>query len=124
MVTSSLENMHVSGYGLSVDNIMLGFILCQHVSNEGEILTLAVDPDHQRHGYGHALVEHSIAILSKRKTKSVFLEVSEHNHAARALYRSLGYQETGKRKGYYHTSEGAENAITMELIPDESANLL
>ena len=41
----------------------------------------------------------------------VFLEVRHSNKAAIALYRQLGFIETGRRRNYY---EQGEDAILME----------
>ena len=42
-----------------------------------------------------------------------FLEVAEDNAAARALYRAAGWNETGRRRGYYPRPGGALDAITL-----------
>ncbi|RRA28422.1 ribosomal-protein-alanine N-acetyltransferase, partial [Cronobacter sakazakii] len=43
------------------------------------------------------------------------LEVRASNHAARALYESLGFNEATIRRNYYPTSDGREDAIIMAL---------
>ena len=40
----------------------------------------------------------------------VFLEVRDSNGAARRLYRRAGFQEIGRRRGYYPGPDGAEDA--------------
>jgi ribosomal-protein-alanine N-acetyltransferase len=42
-----------------------------------------------------------------------FLEVRESNAAARALYKSLGFSDFGRRKGYYQ--KPYEDAIVMRF---------
>ena len=46
---------------------------------------------------------------------AVELEVRSSNVAARALYKSLGFSETGLRPKYYATPDGREDAILMTL---------
>jgi len=45
------------------------------------------------------------------------LEVRDSNLAARRLYQQLGFQETGRRKGYYQPlamMTKSEDAVIME----------
>ena len=40
--------------------------------------------------------------------RALYLEVRESNSAARALYESLGFEQVGRRRGYYqYPSEDA-----------------
>jgi ribosomal-protein-alanine N-acetyltransferase len=41
--------------------------------------------------------------------EAIFLEVRESNAAARAFYEKLGFEQMGRRKGYY--ADGLEDAI-------------
>lgn len=40
-----------------------------------------------------------------RGAKTMFLEVAEDNHAARALYQNFGFAMVGRRPGYYARKE-------------------
>ena len=80
------------------------------------ILTLGVHKDHQRHGVGRRLVEALGRAVKKADARRLFLEVAESNQAAVALYKGLGFQEVGRRKGYYVTpGAAAEDALTLAL---------
>ena len=49
-----------------------------------------------------------MAELVQAGVRSLYLEVRESNSAARALYAALGFQQVGRRRGYYqHPSEDA-----------------
>lgn len=78
-----------------------GFILARVAADESEILTLAVDPAARRSGLGRALVERSMAEAATRGAAMMYLEVSELNAAARALYAACGFVEIGRRRRYY-----------------------
>lgn len=93
-----------------------GFILGQLAADEAEILSLGVRADRQRHGIGRRLVEALGRAAKKADAHRLFLEVGQSNTAAIALYKGLGFQETGRRKGYYQRS-GAEpeDALTFAL---------
>jgi ribosomal-protein-alanine N-acetyltransferase len=41
--------------------------------------------------------------------------VRPSNQRARALYRSAGFHEIGRRRGYYPAPDGREDAIVMKV---------
>jgi ribosomal-protein-alanine N-acetyltransferase len=91
-----------------------GFILGQLAADEAEILSLGVGPSWQRHGIGRRLVEALGRAARKADARRLFLEVGSNNTAALALYRRLGFQETGRRPGYYVKADGSsEDALTL-----------
>ncbi|MFX0542213.1 GNAT family N-acetyltransferase [Roseovarius sp. S4756] len=78
-----------------------GFALSRVIAGEAELLTLAVDPDHRRMGIAARLLADVEAAAARMGAANQFLEVAADNPAARALYRSAGYAEVGRRAGYY-----------------------
>lgn len=78
-----------------------GFVLARAAADEAEILTLAVLPARRRAGLGRALVRRAMQDAAGRGAASLFLEVSEANEPARALYASLGFDAVGRRARYY-----------------------
>ena len=94
-----------------------GFALGRAVAGEAELLTLAVDPDHRRGGTGCALLAAFEAQAKTQNARRAFLEVAASNHAAIALYRTHGYTESGRRRGYYGQSGvQPEDAILMDRL--------
>ena len=93
-----------------------GFIMGQLAADEAEILSLGVRADRQRHGVGRRLVEALVRAAKRADARRLFLEVGHSNSGAIALYKGLGFKETGRRKGYYQRS-GAEpeDALTFAL---------
>lgn len=91
-----------------------GFALGRAVTDEAELLTLAVDRDHRRGGIGRRLLAAFEREARHRGAQTAFLEVSAENHAARALYLSAGYIESGLRRGYYRKPCGTTvDAVVM-----------
>jgi ribosomal-protein-alanine N-acetyltransferase len=76
--------------------------------DEAELLNLAVAPQARRQGVGGALLES----LREAATGHIFLEVSETNAAALALYRKFGWEPVAVRNGYY--DKGTTNAVVMK----------
>jgi len=87
-----------------------GFIVLRRSAEaEYEILNLAVAPDARRRGIATALIR---SVLRGR-SGVFFLEVRESNREAQALYRGLGFEEAGRRPGYY--TDPYETAIVMRF---------
>jgi len=59
-----------------------------------------------------ALMERMLADAADLGAAVMYLDVRESNEAARALYRVLGFEETGLRRNYY--TKPRENAILMQ----------
>ncbi len=94
-----------------------GFLQFQWIAGEAELNTLCVLSAYRRQGFGKLLMEALVTELKARLTSKLFLEVAADNEGAIALYRGLGFKETGRRRGYYSRSEGATaDAITMTLV--------
>lgn len=78
-----------------------GLILCRVAADEAEVLTLAVLPQVRRQGIAAALIAESVQRLGWQGVRTLFLEVSVANDAARGLYAGLGFGEVGRRRNYY-----------------------
>ncbi len=92
----------------------LGFILARAVADEAEVLTLAVAPAGRRRGAGRALVEAAAEEARIRGAHTLTLEVAQDNVAALALYAATGFEEVGRRRGYYTRPNGAVDALTLQ----------
>ena len=87
-----------------------GYVLGWSAAGQSEIERLGVLPQLRGQGWGRALVETIVEGFAARRIESVFLEVREGNAAARALYLGCGFEENGRRRGYY---DDGEDAILM-----------
>ncbi|MDP2699327.1 GNAT family N-acetyltransferase [Thalassospira sp.] len=93
----------------------LGFVLIQAVMDEAEINTLITAPFARRRGVAQALLAAVTERLRDGSVNRLLLEVAEDNSAAIALYRSCGFEETGRRKEYYRRKTGRRvDALVME----------
>ena len=80
---------------------------------ECHLLTLCVNPEYQRLGYGRKLFMLLLDRAAKMDARECFLEVRTSNAGAIQLYRSLGFTQIGERKNYYPGKEGREDALIM-----------
>ena len=90
-----------------VDGEPMGFALGRVAADEAEVLTIAVRPASRRRGHARALLQALMATAAARGAEALFLEVSERNEAARALYAALGAAQVGRRPRYYHDNSAA-----------------
>lgn len=98
---------------LAVAKDPVGFVLTQQAVDEVEILTIAVCANTQRKGIGRSLVQAALVDAKGNGASKSHLEVAEDNSAARHLYTSLGFSESGRRRGYYSRADKTVDAITM-----------
>jgi len=95
------------------DGAPLAFVIARTAADEGEILTLATLPRARRGGLARALMTGAADFARKRGVRRLLLEVGEMNVAARALYDALGFETVGRRRGYYASPGGGEDALVL-----------
>lgn len=94
----------------------LGFILDLVLAAEGEILTLAVSPEHRRQGIARALLDDLFERALNAGARSIGLEVAADNPAAMRLYQSCGFVLTGQRRGYYRRGARTIDALILRRV--------
>jgi len=77
-----------------------GFTIARVVSDEAELLLLAVRDEARRRGVGRALLDAFCHDAARRGARRVHLEMREGNAAA-AMYRGAGFEQVGRRPNYY-----------------------
>ncbi len=83
------------------DGELIGFAGGMVVDGGVEILDVAVAPAHRREGIARKLLAHVSYDAQMLGCTSASLEVEDGNEGAIALYASLGFSESGRRRGYY-----------------------
>lgn len=99
--------------------LLLGYGMLSAAAGEAHILNVCVVAAERGQGHGRRLVEQLLRLARWRRSERVFLEVRPSNPHAIALYESLGFNEIGRRPGYYPARRGREEALVMarELLP-------
>lgn len=91
-----------------------GFAIGRIIVDEVELLTIAVHPRAQGQGQGRQILRDFHLFAAERGGQMVFLEVADDNSTAIRLYSTLGYRQSGRRKGYYRRPGGASvDALLM-----------
>jgi ribosomal-protein-alanine N-acetyltransferase len=91
----------------------IGFSLFRTVADESELLLIAVTPAQHRRGVGRMLLDDFLDRARNCGVSRVHLEVREGNSAV-GLYRDAGFSPVGRRRNYYHASDGQRlDAVTL-----------
>lgn len=80
---------------------LCGYVGCQRVPPEADVMNLAVIPEARRIGVGRRLMEALWKRLKELGDESLTLEVRASNAPAIALYEDLGFVQVGRRSNYY-----------------------
>ena len=73
--------------GRIVASIMAGY-----EGHRGWLNYLAVDPEHQRHGYARAMIEEAEHLLRATGCPKINLQIRSSNRSVIEFYRHIGYQ--------------------------------
>ncbi len=97
-----------------------GLLLGRNAADEAEVVSIAVKTRARRLGVGAALMAGFRQTAQARGARSLFLEVAEDNAAGRALYVRAGYEQVGRRPGYYqaqrNTSEREAKSVDAVIM--------
>jgi len=94
----------------------VAFALAWSVADELQLLDMASHPEHRRKGYARALLSELLSYARRERKRLFLLEVRQSNEPAIRLYRSVGFETTGVRRGYY--SDTGEDALEMRITFD------
>ena len=86
---------------------LVGYVFAMHFLDEMHVNKIAIAPSWRRKGAAVLLMEECFSFARLNHVSSVSLEVRESNEAARALYRSLVFEESYTRPRYYPDGESA-----------------
>lgn len=93
-----------------------GYAALRYAAGEAELLRVGVDPAERRRGLARALVEEGLSRLHDKQIEVCHLEVRIDNRGAIALYETLGFEPTGRRRGYY--SDGTDALLMSKTLSD------
>jgi len=91
--------------------VLQGYAGIWLIFDEGHITNVAVHPRARGRRIGELLLANIIALASAHGAVAVTLEVRPSNNAALSLYRRMGFEEKGLRRGYY--IDNGEDALIM-----------
>lgn len=95
---------------------LVGYVSIRLLGVEAEIYNIAIKNEMRGRAFGSVLMSTALALAKRSNVETVFLEVRESNIPALALYKKMGFFQTGVRKSYY---PDGENALLMTCELDK-----
>jgi ribosomal-protein-alanine N-acetyltransferase len=89
------------------------------IAGELHVITISVHPRSRGLGLGEWLMLTLLEEGRKLAAEVATLEVRVSNHVAQSLYQKYGFEEVGRRLGYY--SNNGEDALILTTPPLQSA---
>ena len=103
---------------LKENGVMIGYVIWMAVVDEAHLLNLTLSPARQGRGLGSWMLQQFFEQVRAEGLQQILLEVRPSNQRALGLYTKFGFQEIGRRRGYYPNSvrhgESREDAIVMQ----------
>ncbi len=96
-----------------LDGRVIAMLVGWFIVDELHVATIATHPEFRGQGIGKEILLYALRSASEEGAVKSFLEVRESNEVAQKMYRSFGFVEDGRRKGYY--KDNGEDAILMSL---------
>jgi len=101
------------------DDKVVGFSLYRTITDDAELLLLAVDPDSQGKGIGRQLLSNFIEESRRQGASRIHLEVRDGNSAIE-VYRAAGFDQVNRRRNYYRSRDGDSfDALTFVLSNED-----
>jgi len=94
------------------EDAIVGYAVLWCILDQGELANIAITPARRGGGLGFRLLAHVLEVARGRGVETVFLEVRASNQAALDLYAHFGFEEVGRRRGYY--DHPREDALVMK----------
>lgn len=101
------------GLVAEADAEIAGFLVAALIPPSAELESIAVAPQFQRMGVARELLRRLLVEIASHQCSEILLEVRPSNQAGVAFYEALGFEENGRRPGYY--ADPVEDAILMRL---------
>lgn len=115
LLADSLDRAGSAWVAEDADARILGYAVLSVAADEAELFNIAIEPRLRRRGIGAFLLAGVLAEARRQGAGRCFLEVRTSNQAALALYRRAGFTEVGRRRDYYPTRLGREDARVLCL---------
>ena len=122
IMLSWMQTRHpaVTTYRIDSDAQPIGYVMLIHAENPTQwiIERLTINHEHQRQGYGYAVVDHMIDMIHDFENSEIVIARYEpENEAARALFAKLGFVEREEKFRGRHIA-----ILEFEFEEDEAEN--
>ena len=105
VVARSGEDYVRPGTGASGPKKVVGYAAIFCAADEGNLVSIGVDKKYREMGIATELLDIAYEMALDRGVTSINLEVRESNIPAISLYEQEGFEQVGKRKGFYRNPD-------------------
>jgi len=115
LIAENAHHLAVKQCSPQREKILIAYHFFRVITDEMEIMRIAVAPEHRGQGIAAMLLSAGLREAVGFGASVSFLEVRSSNTAALALYKGQGFQQVGRRKGYYpeNGGENREDALIL-----------
>jgi len=103
------------------EGMVVAFICFRFMSDEAEVLNLAVIPSARRRGVASRLLAEVIRQAHERGARRMFLEVRDTNQPATLFYERSGFRISARRRGYYASPPADALVLARDLTLQDPA---
>ena len=109
---------------VEMDGEMAGYGIMSVGAGEAHVLNVCILEEYRCRGLARKMLLYLLDRARIAGMYEAFLEVRPSNTIASRLYRSLGFEQVGIRRGYYQAAAGREDAQVLRRIlhPEPKAN--
>lgn len=100
-------------WGLFDGRAVIGYSIQSHAAGECHLLNLCIAPAYQGQRLGTLMLDHVIRRALAHGSQCIFLEVRPSNEIGQQLYLANGFRVVGRRREYYRSEDGREDAVVM-----------
>lgn len=100
---------------LMSENTHVGHSVLSAAAGESHLLNLSICDSYQGQGLGRKLLRYMLVRAKQLQATVTFLEVRVSNTKAFELYLSEGFNEVGRRDGYYPAGNKREDALVLAI---------
>ncbi|HEX4267772.1 MAG TPA: ribosomal protein S18-alanine N-acetyltransferase [Steroidobacteraceae bacterium] len=100
---------------LTLESQVTGYGVMSVGAGEAHVLNLCVADAYRCRGLGRRMLAYLLERGAAAGMSEAFLEVRPSNTAAIRLYRAIGFEQVGMRRGYYQALGGREDAAVLRL---------
>lgn len=102
---------------------LVGYCIGMLVVDEATLMDIGVGLNYRGKGVGRQIMNHFHQVCRQKNASQIWLEVRASNQHAINLYSHCGYELIERRKNYYPTASGKEDALVMRsVLPDYTLN--
>ena len=105
------DNEYARYLCLELDGQVIGYMGLWLILDEGHITNIAITPNQRGQHWGEFLIRSVMNKMVDEGMERMTLEVRASNSPAQTLYKRLGFDIAGVRKGYY--ADTHEDAVIM-----------